>query len=149
MELQSKLSHCVVLILLMLMGVKGFAQTGKIVVEVGNLRNARGKVLAALYKSEKDFTKDEKSAVATAQVNLSGKQQAQIVFEVAYGEYAFLLLHDENSNGKMDTNLLGIPKEGYAASNNAKNSLGAPKYADAKFKLDKPDIRQQIQMIYW
>lgn len=147
MNLKSKLFG-VVAFLLMCLGSKAIAQTGKIVVAVNNLRNTNGKVLAALYKSEKDFTKDEKSAVATAQVSLSGKQ-AQIVFEVPYGEYAFLLLHDENGNGKMDTNMLGIPKEGYAASNNAKNALGAPKYADAKFVLDKPEIKQQIQMIYW
>lgn len=124
------------------------AQTGKIVVEISNLRNQSGKVLAALYKSEQGFMKDEKHAVATAQVTLAGTA-AQIVFEVPYGEYAFSLLHDENNNGKMDTNMLGIPKEGYAASNNAKNALGAPKYADAKFLLNKPEIRQQIQMIYW
>ncbi|WP_448519842.1 DUF2141 domain-containing protein [Rhodoflexus sp.] len=124
------------------------AQTGKIIVEVSNLRTNSGKVLAAIYPSEKGFMKDEKSALATAQAVVSGNT-AKIIFEVPYGEYAFSLLHDENGNGKMDTNMLGIPKEGYAASNNAKNSLGAPKYADAKFKLDKPEIRQQIQMIYW
>lgn len=147
MNLKSQLFGAII-ILLMWSGGQVAAQTGKIVVEISHLRSANGKVLAALYKSEKGFMKDEKSAIATAQVSLSGKQ-AQIVFEVPYGEYAFSLLHDENGNGKMDTNMLGIPKEGYAASNNAKNSLGAPKYADAKFVLDKPEIRQQIQMIYW
>lgn len=147
MNLKGKLFG-VAIILLMLSGGEAVAQTGKIVVEVSNLRNASGKVLAALYKSEKGFMKDEKLAVATAQVTLSGKQ-AQIVFEVPYGEYAFSLLHDENGNGKMDTNVLGIPKEGYAASNNAKNSLGAPKYPDARFKLDKPEIRQPVEIIYW
>jgi uncharacterized protein (DUF2141 family) len=147
MNLKSKLLG-IAIIFLLLSGGNATAQTGKIVVEVSNLRNASGKVLAALYKSEKGFMKDEKLAIATAQVTLSGKQ-VQIVFDVPYGEYAFSLLHDENGNGKMDTNMLGIPKEGYAASNNAKNSLGAPKYPDAKFKLDKPEIRQQVQMIYW
>ncbi|MCS7019265.1 MAG: DUF2141 domain-containing protein [Cytophagales bacterium] len=125
------------------------AQSGKIIIEVNELRNTSGKVLAALYKDEKAFMKDEKQAVATAQGIISGDRTARITFQVPYGEYAFALLHDENNNGKMDTNLLGIPKEGYAASNNAKNAMGAPRYVDAKFTLDKAEIRQQIQMIYW
>lgn len=135
--------------LISLSGAGAKAQNGKIVIEIVQLRNTSGKVLAALYNNEKAFMKDEKQAVATAQTTVSANKSAQIVFEVPYGEYAFALLHDENGNGKMDTNMLGIPKEGYAASNNAKNSLGAPKYADARFKLDKPEIRQRIEMIYW
>jgi uncharacterized protein (DUF2141 family) len=35
----------------------------------------------------------------------------------------------------MDTNLLGIPKEGVGASNDARGHFGPPKYEDAKFKL--------------
>jgi len=43
---------------------------------------------------------------------------------VAPGRYAVSVFHDENSNGKMDTNFIGIPREGVGASNNAKGHLG-------------------------
>jgi len=53
------------------------------------------------------------------------------------GTYAIAALHDANSNGKMDTNMLGIPKEDYGASNDAKSTFGPPKYKDAKFDVMK------------
>jgi uncharacterized protein (DUF2141 family) len=53
--------------------------------------------------------------------------------DLAPGEYAISVLHDENGNGKPDTNFLGIPKEGIGTSNNAKGRLGPPAYADCTF----------------
>ena len=49
------------------------------------------------------------------------------------GVYAVGMLHDENNNGKMDTDMLGIPKEGYGASNDARGSFGPPSVNDARF----------------
>ena len=43
--------------------------------------------------------------------------------------------HDENGNGKLDTNFLGIPSEGVAASNDAKGTMGPPSYEKAKFAV--------------
>ena len=55
--------------------------------------------------------------------------------EIPKGEYAVAVFHDKNSNEKMDVNFLGIPKEAYGCSNNAKGFMGPPKYEDAKFLL--------------
>jgi len=40
-------------------------------------------------------------------------------------------VHDENSNGKMDTNFIGMPREGVGASNNAKGHMGPLKFRAA------------------
>jgi uncharacterized protein (DUF2141 family) len=42
----------------------------------------------------------------------------------------------------MDKNFLGIPKEGYGASNNKLPFAAAPSYNDNKFTLGKSDIKQ-------
>ncbi|MFN6946440.1 MAG: DUF2141 domain-containing protein, partial [Cytophagaceae bacterium] len=60
----------------------------------------------------------------------------------------FALLHDENKNDKSDSNWIGMPKEGIAASNNAKGSFGPPKFKTAQFKLGKEQVVQNIKMIY-
>jgi uncharacterized protein (DUF2141 family) len=66
------------------------------------------------------------------------KNQAEITFQgIEKGEYAVSLYQDENGNGKLDTNFMGIPKEAYASSNNAKGFMGPPKYQEAKFIVDK------------
>ncbi len=64
------------------------------------------------------------------------------------GEYAISLLHDENDNEKMDTGLMGIPKEGYGASNDAKVTFGPPKFADARFPLTQNQTTIRIKMRY-
>ena len=37
---------------------------------------------------------------------------------VPAGRYALMVIHDENGNGRLDTNLVGMPVEGYGFSNN-------------------------------
>lgn len=49
--------------------------------------------------------------------------------------YATSVFHDENSNGELDTNFMGIPREGVGASNGAKGHLGPPKFDAAAFRF--------------
>jgi uncharacterized protein (DUF2141 family) len=51
------------------------------------------------------------------------------------GTYAVAVLHDENENGKMDFNFLGMPLEGYGFSNDASALFGPPSFANAAFRL--------------
>jgi len=68
--------------------------------------------------------------------------------DILSGTYAITILHDENRNKKMDTNFLGIPKQGYAVSNNVRRSLiGPPKYEEAKF-LHSRNSSLKIKMAY-
>ena len=53
--------------------------------------------------------------------------------DVAPGDYAVSVFHDENSNGKLDRNFMGMPKEGVGKSNDAAGHFGPPKYDDARF----------------
>ncbi len=49
------------------------------------------------------------------------------------GNYAIAILHDENDDMKMNTNFLGLPKEGYGFSNNVMGAFGPPGYNKANF----------------
>ena len=85
-----------------------------------------------MFNSEGSFLKSPSKAGATPAV----QNGARIVFkDLPEGEYAFAVYHDANANGKMDKNLLGIPTEDYAFSNNALGKMGPPSYASAKFAL--------------
>jgi uncharacterized protein (DUF2141 family) len=111
--------------------------TPRIVVEIGALRNAKGVVRCNLFASPDGFPKQPEKALMSAKAPSIANGRAVCTFEnVKPGTYAVGYLHDENSNGKMDTNFLGIPTEGYGASNNARGSMGPPKWQDAKFTHD-------------
>lgn len=76
-------------------------------------------------------------------------KQARCDFEdIPPGTYALAVVHDENMNGKLDTNLLGIPKEGYGFSNDAKALLGAPTFSAASFPYDGQYLELTISLNY-
>ncbi len=114
-----------------------------IVVNIINIPNNDGQVLVSLHDKAKDFPK---KAIL--------KRTAEIIEGVAvvsfpdmeYGNYAITVIHDENKNGKLDFNLLHIPKENGAASNNAKGFMGPPKYEDAMFEVKSKEVSMDIQM---
>jgi len=64
------------------------------------------------------------------------------------GTYALAVIHDENRNGKLDTNWMGIPTEGYGFSNEAKALLGPPSFSAAKFQYDGGTLNLTISLRY-
>ncbi len=122
--------------------------TGKIIVEVTNVRSAKGVVLLSLFKGHTGFPSKAESAVSNAKVTITGNKAVMVFNKVPHGEYAVAVMHDEDGNGKMNTNMLGIPKEGYAASRNAKGSFGPPKYEDARFKLEGAEVKLDVLINY-
>ena len=68
-----------------------------------------------------------------AKVKITDKGNVQTKFEgLPKGEYAVSVYHDANLNEELDTNMMGIPKESYGFSNNAKGFMGPPSFEDAK-----------------
>ena len=57
------------------------------------------------------------------------------------GEYAIALWHDENNDGKLNKNWLGMPTEGYGFSNNVFGAFGPPDYEECTFKIREGEIR--------
>lgn len=110
------------------------AQNVKLTVSVSGLKNNTGVVKVGLYNSEGTFLKTVYKSLSSEIKN----DKAVVTFEnLPAGEYAISTYHDENNNGKLDRNAMGIPSEDYAASKNAKGFMGPPSYNDAKFVINK------------
>jgi uncharacterized protein (DUF2141 family) len=118
------------------------AQNAKLTVSVSGLKNNTGTVKVGLYNSEGTFLKTIYKSLSSEIKN----NTATVTFEnLPAGEYAISAYHDENNNGKLDKNMMGIPSEDYAASNNAKGFMGPPAYKDAKFSVRKDS---KIEIIF-
>lgn len=74
-----------------------------------------------------------KDAFRAAIVKIHNKKALCVFKEVPAGTYGISAFHDEDNDGKLDTNLVGYPLEEYCASNNARNLMSAPSWSDAKF----------------
>lgn len=62
------------------------------------------------------------------------------IADVPDGEWAVNAFLDENKNGRLDTNFLGIPTEPWGFSRNAKAMFGPPTFEDSKLNI-KGDTR--------
>jgi len=51
------------------------------------------------------------------------------------GTWAARVMHDANNNNEMDSNMVGMPKEPWGMSNNARGNFGPPTFADARFEM--------------
>ncbi len=69
---------------------------------------------------------EQKKVVVSAYVNIFNNDSKVTFFNLPQGKYAIRFFHDENANGKMDTNMMGVPIESYGFSNNAKGLFGSP-----------------------
>lgn len=123
-------------------------QPAQIHVDVVGLRNNKGQVLCFLFSSAIGFPKKDDKAVAHYTSGISNRQASCEFSGIAPGTYAVSAFHDENSNGKLDTNFMGIPREGVAASNDARGRLGPPKFDDAAFQVSGDPVDLKITITY-
>ena len=116
--------------------------------EIGGFRNDKGEAVCALFSSAKDFPKNSDKAIAHAKSGISHGHAVCEFPAVVPGRYAVSVFHDENSNGKMDTNFMGIPREGVGASNNAIGHFGPPKFDAAAFQYAGGKLDLTITITY-
>ena len=101
-----------------------------ITITVANVRNDRGMVRVALCPRAKflgDVCAIHGEARAHAGVTMI------TIRDVPPGDYAAQAFHDENSNGRVDRALFGVPREGVGFSRDARIVLSPPKWEDAVF----------------
>lgn len=82
--------------------------------------------MIALHASDETFPNDE--PVKTLKVDVTANQAIGTFENLTQGEYAISLFHDENSNGELDKNLMGIPKEPFGFSNDEMGMFGPPSF---------------------
>jgi len=100
---------------------------------VVGLHSNDGEVDCALFGSADGFPGDSSKAGRAAKSKIDKGEAVCMFADVVPGDYAVSVFHDENSNGKLDRNFIGMPKEGVGASNDAAGHFGPPKYDDARF----------------
>ena len=105
----------------------------------------KGLALIGIYDKEENFGKAKvnqelkEEKVLTGAVTKITNNRAQIKFNIPFGSYAISGFQDFDGNGIMSGNFLGIPKEPFGFSNNARGKFGPPKWKDAVFIFNTPN----------
>jgi uncharacterized protein (DUF2141 family) len=117
-------------------------------VTVSGLRSNNGKVGCMIYNAPRGYPTDSNAALSRLWCSIANATSTCAFDALTPGTYAVACFHDENGNGKLDTGLFGIPKEGTVASNNAKGFMGPPSFDKAKFTLPSGASTMQLRMSY-
>ena len=111
----------------------GGTHAAELTVNVHDVRAQTGTLRAALVSSDEAW-KGKAAPVQAQQAHPQGDSLHFTFKDLPAGNYAVLLTHDENDNGKLDTNLVGMPIEGYGFSNNPQ-VMRKPTFEEARFTL--------------
>jgi uncharacterized protein (DUF2141 family) len=125
----------------------GPAFAARIIVTIDGVHSAQGSVFVGLYASPGKFLNGNQ----TDAVMRVGAQTAPItvVFDnLPPGTYAIGAYHDENGNSHLDTNVLGMPIEGYALSNGVRAVFAKPKFQQAAFIVGEEDKTVSLHIRY-
>jgi len=122
------------------------AHASDIVFEVSGIKGD-GKLYVQLFKGEENYQQGNahNATIVKAKAGTTNVSFA----DVDQGEYALRFFHDQDGNGKMATNLFGMPTEGYGFSNNAKPNFGPVAYREIKFIVGSDEkVTNKTEVIY-
>ena len=102
---------------------------------VTNVSASDGNLMIQVMSGEEEF-KGEQASIASVMQRAQQGEMSFTTTSLPPGEYAIRVMHDSNGNGDLDSNFVGMPKEPWAMSNNAKGNFGPPAWKDVKFTLE-------------
>jgi uncharacterized protein (DUF2141 family) len=136
----------------------GVTSASELRVLIEGIGSARGTIVAGLYdsagkynqavsESSKAAVNDPKRLVGVS-LRPTGESHTLVFPDLEPGTYAVIVFHDENDNGKLDKNAVGLPIEAYAISNNARGIFSAPNFQDAAVTIDGHDKTIRVTLQY-
>jgi len=118
-------------------------------VTIKDIKTPNGQILMGIYKDDVSF--DKEIAYKKVQAFKTKISNGTLVVEVKLepGKYGISLMDDENFNGKMDYNFIGIPKEGFGFSNYYHSGLTKPKLNSFAFEvIENKNMKVEVKMKY-
>ena len=115
-------------------------------VNITDVTKAVGKMAVKLVASS-DAYDGKAKATAAQMLDVKSIEPISMTFtDLKPGTYSVMVMQDENSNGQLDSNILGIPKEGYGFSNNPR-VMRRPSFDETKFEVKGADLAITIELL--
>lgn len=116
---------------------QGNSEAAELIISIDN-PPVNGTVIAMLFNSSSTFV-DLRDPVKNITL-LPGVTTTGRIPDLVSGEYALVVYHDENGNGRLDENFIGIPSEPLGFSNRYWPQ-GPPTFTKAAFKLEAEETK--------
>jgi uncharacterized protein (DUF2141 family) len=124
------------------------ASASQLTVTIDGLKNTKGNICLSLFSQAEGFPAQADRAVALQCIAARDVAEGVTFQGLSAGNYAIAVFHDANADGKLNTGIFGIPKEGFGFSRNPAIKTRAPRFNETAFGLSTPTAQIQIQMKY-
>lgn len=108
-------------------------------------RCASGRFAVAVFREGGGFPHEDQ-AIASRLVRSDGALTRTVFADLPPGRYAIAAYHDADDDGRLTTWAMGLPREAYGFSNNARGRFGPPSFASAAFTLGPGGARQSLTL---
>ena len=132
------------LIVLPAYSADGSSEAADIVVHVRNVA-PQGTIRLGLY-TEASYPDNDATPVASADLPARAGETVIELRNIPSGTYAIETYQDLNNNGKIDFTLIGIPKEPYGFSRDARPLLSKPRFERVKFSVSAGRNDQTVHL---
>ncbi|MBD2510305.1 MULTISPECIES: DUF2141 domain-containing protein [unclassified Nostoc] len=122
---------------------------GKLTLEIDGLKNKEGQVCTSIFASSEGFPSDRDRGLQKQCTKITDTPLSITFENLKAGNYAVAVFHDQNNDRILNSNVFGIPKEGFGFSRNPEIRTGAPKFGEAAFLVAGPNTNIQIQLKYF
>ncbi len=120
-------------------------ERGTLNIKIFEFENNKGNCWFALDNSKEVY--ESKDSVFVGKILPIMNRGVNLKFDsLEYGYYAIKVFHDENNNGKLDLNFIGIPTEDYGYSNNVSEWFGPPKWEKTRFLFNQSEMSIEISV---
>ena len=109
------------------------AMAAAVKINFTNTLQKKGKIYFGVFDNASAFPKGR--PFTSGSLSVAGESEITTLIDLAPGEYAISVFLDENNNGKLDQNFLGIPTERFGFSANPRILTGAPSYHDCAIRV--------------
>ena len=109
---------------------------GEVHAAIDGVNSTKGHVICGIFRSADGFPKEAQRAFKLINVPANPTGVLCAFPDIPAGTYAISVFHDENDDGALKTNLVGMPLEGYGVSNNHTHAMRAPNFEESHFTVD-------------
>ncbi len=127
-----------------------YQHSAMIIVQIENVRTTEGVLRMGFYIPTDNFPDEPHRSPVFSKIHMQEDVVTDTIKNITPGTYAITLLDDTNSNGKMDYTFLGMPKEGFGFSNDARPKLlKSPDFESCSFEVTQGINRISFRVQYF
>ncbi|KUJ62743.1 hypothetical protein AR687_04920 [Flavobacteriaceae bacterium CRH] len=117
-------------------------------IKVSGIRSEKGQIILNVFKNSQDYEQEKVSKKLIFDKKAISNDLMIINCDLEPGTYGITLIDDENKNGELNKNLIGIPKEGFGFSNFFMEKMKKPAFDDFKVPVKNTGNKITIKVKY-